>query len=154
MFCGILFWSTHWTFIVQTFPYIVSFQIPHMQSDLSSIFNYSINFPFSSREYFPLLSPWLYKTPVSFDLSYSWLQKYKLYVTRWYILFWKKKQQQQRLLIKEVNLFLRYVYPLAIFLWSSTLPSTYSLKSLAMMTTTSISPNLLATLIRQSLKWS
>ena len=55
-----------------------------------------------------------------------------------------------RLLTKPVNLFSRYVYPLAIFLWSSTLTLTYSFKSLAMMTRTSIYPKLLAILIRQS----
>ena len=41
MFCSILFWLAHWTSTVQTFPFIITFQLPHMQSDLNYTFHCS-----------------------------------------------------------------------------------------------------------------
>ena len=50
--CSILFWLTHWTSFVQTFPSVVSCRLQHRQSDLDYIFNCSsvffYAFPFSS----------------------------------------------------------------------------------------------------------
>ena len=39
--CSILFWLTHWTSFVQTFPSVVSCRLQHMQPDLDYIFKCS-----------------------------------------------------------------------------------------------------------------